>query len=213
MIDESSFKSIYAYCESVSDSPSDILHQLYRETHLKTLAPRMASGPVQGRFLSLFSKLVNPKQVLEIGTFTGYATICLAEGLAENGHIHTLEVNPELSHISDKYFKLAGIQDKVTRHIGDAKLLISELYRQFDIVFIDAKKKDYSLYFDLVIGKVRSGGFILADNVLWDGKVYQGSQDATTQSLRAFNQKVKEDPRVETLLLPLRDGLTIMRKL
>lgn len=213
MIDENSFKAIYQYCESVSDSPSDILHQLYRETHLKTLAPRMASGPVQGRFLSLFSKIVSPIQVLEIGTFTGYATLCLAEGLPANGHIHTIEVNPELGHISDKYFKLAGMRDQITSHVGDAKQVISGIYRQFDIIFIDAKKKDYALYFDLVIDKVRPGGFILADNVLWDGKVYSGSKDATTLSLIKFNQKVKDDTRVETLLLPLRDGLTIMRKL
>lgn len=212
MIDENSFKAIYSYCESASDLPSDILHQLYRETHLKTLAPRMASGPVQGRFLSLFSKLVSPTQVLEIGTFTGYATICIAEGLAKNGHIHTIEVNPELNYISDKYFRKAGVRDQITSHIGDAKNIIGQLFRQFDIIFIDAKKKDYALYFDLVIDKVRSGGYILADNVLWDGKVYSGGKDATTKSLIQFNKKVKDDPRVETLLLPLRDGLTIMRK-
>lgn len=212
MIDEHSFKAIYSYCEAASDSPSEVLHDLYRETHLKTLAPRMASGPIQGRFLSLFSKLVSPKQVLEIGTFTGYATICIAEGLPPEGHIHTIEVNPELGYISDKYFRRAGVRDQITSHVGDAKEVISQIYRQFDIVFIDAKKKDYALYFDLVIDRVRQGGFILADNVLWDGKVYSGSKDATTLSLRAFNQKVKNDPRVETLLLPLRDGLTIMRK-
>ncbi|MGK0314688.1 MAG: caffeoyl-CoA O-methyltransferase [Saprospiraceae bacterium] len=212
MIDEHSFKAIYSYCESVSDSPSDILHELYRETHLKTLAPRMASGPVQGRFLSLFSKLVSPTQVLEIGTFTGYATLCIAEGLAENGHIHTIEVNPELNHISDKYFRELGVRDQITSHIGDAKTVIGGLYRLFDIVFIDAKKKDYSLYYDLVIDKVRQGGYILADNVLWDGKVYSGGKDATTKSLMMFNQRMKDDPRVETLLLPLRDGLSIMRK-
>lgn len=212
MIDEHSFKAIYSYCESVSDQPSDVLYQLYRETHLKTLAPRMASGPVQGRFLSMLSKLVSPTQVLEIGTFTGYATICIAEGLADKGHIHTIEVNPELNYISDKYFKKAGIRDQITSHIGDAKEIISQLYRQFDIVFIDAKKRDYSLYFDMVIDKVRPGGYILADNVLWDGKVYLGGTDITTKSLIKFNQKMKDDPRVETLLLPLRDGLTILRK-
>jgi predicted O-methyltransferase YrrM len=212
MIDEHSFKAIYSYCESVSDQPSEILHQLYRETHLKTLAPRMASGPVQGRFLSFFSKLVSPTQVLEIGTFTGYATLCIAEGLAENGHIHTIEVNPELNYISDKYFRKSGKRDQITSHIGDAKEIISQIYRQFDIVFIDAKKRDYALYFDMVIDKVKSGGYILADNVLWDGKVYLGGTDLTTKSLIEFNQKMKDDRRIETLLLPLRDGLSILRK-
>ena len=136
MIDENILSAIYSYCESVSDDQGDVLYNLYRETHLKTMAPRMASGPIQGRFLSLLSTLLNPNQVLEIGTFTGYATICLAEGLAENGHITTIEVNPELNHISDKYFKLAGIRDKVTSLIGNAKDLIPTLDNSFDMVFI-----------------------------------------------------------------------------
>ena len=212
MIDENIISALYAYCESVSDDQGDILYQLYRETHLKTMAPRMASGPVQGRFLSLLCQLHSPKSILEIGTFTGYATICMAEGLAQNGHITTIEVNPELNHISDKYFKKAGIRDKVTSLIGNAKDLIQTLDQQFDLVFIDAKKKDYALYFDLIYDKVNTGGIILADNVLWDGKVIDGSKDATSKSLRSFNQKVKDHPGLSTLLLPLRDGLMIMRK-
>lgn len=212
MIEENAFKAIYSYCESMSDSHSELLHNLYRETHLKTMAPRMVSGPIQGRFLSLLSKLVSPGKILEIGTFTGYATICLSEGLRPSGHIYTIEVNPELNYLSDKYFKKVGIRERVTSMIGDAKQMISSLDYSFDIIFIDAKKKDYALYFDLVIDKVNTGGFILADNVLWDGKVFSGGKDATTISLRAFNQKVKDDPRVETLLMPLRDGLTLMRK-
>jgi len=212
MIDENIISAIYTYCESVSESQGDLLYQLYRETHLKTMAPRMASGPIQGRFLSLLSQLIQPQTVLEIGTFTGYATICMAEGLAPKGHIYTIEVNPELNHISDKYFRKAGIRDQVTSLIGDAGVLIPKLNTTFDLVFIDAKKKDYAHYYDLIIDNVPSGGFILADNVLWDGKVIDGSTDATSESLRAFNQKMKDDPRVSTLLMPLRDGVMIMRK-
>ena len=212
MIDEKIISAIYAYCQSVSDEQGDVLYNLYRETYLKTMAPRMASGPVQGRFLSLLSNLLGPKNILEIGTFTGYATICMAEGLAADGHITTIEVNPELNYISDKYFQQAGIRDKVTSLIGNAKEIIPDLDMMFDLVFIDAKKKDYALYFDLIIDKVKPGGIILADNVLWDGKVLDGSKDATSVSLRKFNQKVKDDPGVSCLLLPLRDGLMIMRK-
>ncbi|MDF1695815.1 MAG: O-methyltransferase [Saprospiraceae bacterium] len=212
MIDENILRAIYSYCENVSDDQGDVLYQLYRETHLKTMAPRMASGPIQGRLLSLLSNLQTPNHILEIGTFTGYATICMAEGLAEDGQITTIEVNPELNHISDKYFKIARIRDRVTSLIGNAKEIIPTLDGPFDFVFIDAKKKDYSLYFDLIIDKVAQGGIILADNVLWDGKVIDGSQDATSQSLREFNQKMKENESISTLLLPLRDGLMIMRK-
>jgi len=172
----------------------------------------MASGPIQGRFLSLLSRLIRPQRILEIGTFTGYATLCLTEGLTSDGHIDTIEVNPELNYISDKYFKRAGVRNLISSHIGDARQIIPSLDVTYDIVFIDAKKQDYGLYFDLTIDKVRSGGFILADNVLWDGKVYSGSTDATTLSLLEFNKSVSDDPRVETLLLPLRDGLSIMRR-
>ena len=213
MIDENIISAIYTYCESVSEDQGDILYKLYRETYLKTMAPRMASGPIQGRFLSLLSHLLSPKNILEIGTFTGYATICMAEGLAKDGHITTIEINPELNYISDKYFKLARIRDQVTSLNGNAKDLIPQIDDKFDLVFIDAKKKDYALYFDLIIDKVNSGGFILADNVLWDGKVVDGSKDATSVSLRSFNQKMKEHPGVSTLLMPLRDGLMIIKKL
>jgi caffeoyl-CoA O-methyltransferase len=212
MIDEKIISAIYAYCESVSDDQSDILYNLYRETYLKTMAPRMASGPIQGRFLSLLCNLLGPKRILEIGTFTGYATICMAEGLAEGGHITTIEINPELNYISDKYFQQAGIREKVTSLIGNAKDLIPQIDEMFDVVFIDAKKKDYALYFDLIIDKISPGGIILADNVLWDGKVVDGSKDATSVSLRSFNQKMKDYHGVSTLLLPLRDGLMIIKK-
>ena len=212
MMDENVIRAIYSYCEEVTEDQGNILYHLYRETHLKTMAPRMASGPIQGRFLSFLCKILQPEQILEIGTFTGYATICMAEGLAPNGHITTIEINPELNYLSDKYFKLAGIREMITSKIGNAKDIIPTLDTLFDLVFIDAKKKDYALYFDMIIDKVKAGGIILADNVLWDGKVIDGSTDATSESLRKFNEKVKQDPRVTSLLLPLRDGLMILRK-
>ena len=212
MIDENIMRAIYSYCEEVTEPQGEILYKLFRETHLKTMAPRMASGPIQGRLLSLICKLLRPKTILEIGTFTGYATICMAEGLAPDGHITTIEINPELNYLSDKYFHLAGIRDQVTSMIGNAREIIPQLDRKFDLVFIDAKKKDYALYYEMIIDKVNQGGLILADNVLWDGKVIDGSKDATSESLRNFNKKVKEDKRVSSLLLPLRDGLMILRK-
>ena len=212
MIDENIMRAIYSYCEEVTEPQGEILYSLFRETHLKTMAPRMASGPIQGRLLSLICKLLRPKTILEIGTFTGYATICMAEGLAPDGHITTIEINPELNYLSDKYFRLAGIRDQVTSMIGNAREIIPQLDRKFDLVFIDAKKKDYALYYEMIIDKVNQGGLILADNVLWDGKVIDGSKDATSESLRNFNKKVKEDKRVSSLLLPLRDGLMILRK-
>ena len=212
MIDENIMRAIYSYCEEVTEPQGEILYNLFRETHLKTMAPRMASGPIQGRFLSLLCKLLRPKTILEIGTFTGYATICMSEGLAPDGHITTIEINPELNYLSDKYFRLAGIREQVTSLIGNAREIIPQLDKSFDLVFIDAKKKDYGLYYDMIIDKVNQGGLILADNVLWDGKVLDGNKDATSASLRDFNKKVKEDKRVSSLLLPLRDGLMILRK-
>ena len=172
----------------------------------------MMSGHLQGRFLSLLSKMQRPRRVLELGVFTGYATLCLAEGLAEDGVIHAIEGNPELEYLIQKYVKKAGLEDKVKLHIGDAKVIAGELDESFDLVFIDAGKRDYAFYYDLIIEKVSSGGILLADNVLWSGKVISGATDADTQLLDAFNKKVNADPRVENIILPLRDGLTIIRK-
>lgn len=212
MIDEHLFSAIYSYCEKVSEPEDEILYQLYRETHLKTLAPRMLSGHIQGKFLTLFSTLISPRRILEIGTFTGYAAICMAEGLTNDGHMYTIEVNPELNHISDKYFRKAGIREKITSLVGDARKIIPTIDDQFDMIFIDAKKQDYLIYYDLIIDKIRPGGFILADNVLWDGKVFSDTKDKTTVILQEFNQKVKDDPRVISLLLPLRDGVMILKR-
>lgn len=206
-------KAIHKYCADHSTPQSDILYELERETYLKTLAPQMMSGHLQGRFLSMLSKMLRPRRVLEIGVFTGYATLCLAEGLADDGIIHAIEGNPELEYLIRKYVKKADLEDKVKLHIGDAKVIAGELDETFDLVFIDAGKRDYAFYYDLIIEKVNSGGILLADNVLWSGKVISGATDADTQLLDAFNKKVNADPRVENIIMPLRDGLTIIRKL
>lgn len=205
-------KRISQYCEKHSSFSNGVLQELERETHLKTLAPQMMSGPLQGQLLSMMSRWIKPSSILEIGTFTGYGTICLTSGLAPNGRIHTIEVNPELTHISSKYFKKAGILQKVIHHIGQAETIIPTLSEQFELVFIDAGKQDYQNHYDLVIDKMAVGGVLLADNVLWSGKVGTGLKDKDTNALEMFNQQVFEDQRVENLLLPIRDGLMIVIK-
>lgn len=205
-------KKITNYCEKLSSPPSDLLIQLERETNLKTLAPQMISGHVQGFLLSLISEWIKPENILEIGTFTGYGTLCLAKGLTEDGTLHTIEVNPELTAISRKYFQLAGIDQKVRHYVGDAQLIIPDIDELFDMVFIDAGKREYQLHYDLVFDKVKPGGIILADNVLWSGKVSDSKVDKDTKILKAFNQKIKDDDRVRNLLLPIRDGLMIVIK-
>ena len=204
---------ITEYCETHSSPQSDLLYQLERETHLKTLAPQMMSGHLQGRLLSLLSKLLRPQAILEIGTFTGYSALCLAEGLAAGGTLHTIEANEELAPLIRQYIVKAGWKEKIRLHLGDALVIIPELAEQFDLVFIDAGKMDYARYFDLVIDKVRAGGLIMADNVLWSGKVIHQPDDPDAQTLDAFNQMVRNDARVENVVLPLRDGLNIIRKL
>jgi caffeoyl-CoA O-methyltransferase len=190
------------------------LHDLFRETHLKVLQPRMISGHLQGRLLSLFSKLLNPQVILEIGTYTGYSAICLAEGLRPDGRLITIDINDELEPIVNKYFTIAGLKDKVDFKVGDAREIIPGLSGNFDLVFIDADKENYSLYFDLVIDRVNPGGLIIADNVLWSGKVLEeaNTQDEETRALRDYSEKVNADVRVESMLLPVRDGLMICRK-
>lgn len=207
---------INQYCEAHTSRQPPLLHQLERETHLKTLAPQMLSGHLQGQFLSLLSKLQRPKAILEIGTFTGYSAICLAQGLQEGGVLHTIEADPELEHIIRKYIALAGLEDKVRLHIADATKVVSSLAGPFDLVFIDAGKQEYGLYYDLVIDKVNPGGLIIADNVLWSGKVLDSSrreQDEDAAFLHQFSEKVQLDERVENVMIPLRDGLLIARKL
>jgi caffeoyl-CoA O-methyltransferase len=206
-------KKIDDYCEAHTMPDSEILHALVRDTHLKTLAPRMLSGHLQGRFLSLISKLMRPKRVLEIGTFTGYSALCFTEGLADDGILYALEANDELAYLIEKNIKKSGFQEKIVLKIGNALEIIPTLDEVFDLVFIDAGKRDYPAYYDLVIDKVRSGGLIMADNILWSGKVVEDKKDIDTQILDGFNKKIMNDPRVENVLLPLRDGIMMAYKI
>ena len=206
---------IFNYSLSKSSKEPKILNDLNRETHLKILNPRMLSGHYQGRILSLVSKIIKPKTVLEIGTYTGYSTICLSEGLDKNGSIHTIDHNEELLVIQNKYFKKAGISEKVKQYTGDATKIIKKLNLDFDLIFIDADKENYPLYFDLIIEKVKPGGVIIADNILWSGKILEKveEEDYATKSIIEFNDKVNNDDRVETIILPIRDGLSLIRKI
>lgn len=201
------------YSTSHSAPESELLAELSRETHLKTTMPRMLSGHLQGRLLSLLSKLVNPQLILEIGTFTGYSTLCLAEGLKQGGKLITIDTNDETSAIAKKYVDKAGYTGKIELLHSDATEAIPKMNMQFDLVFIDADKENYSNYFSMVIGKMNPGGLIIADNVLWSGKVLQPvkANDRETTGLIEFTKTVCADSRVEQLLLPVRDGLMILR--
>ncbi|WP_341224335.1 O-methyltransferase [uncultured Arcticibacterium sp.] len=202
------------YCTSISDPEPPILKEIRRDTNANVLQPRMLSGHFQGRLLSVLSYLVSPKRVLEIGTYTGYSAICLAEGLAEGGKVITIDVNEELEERINNNILKAGFEDKIEHIVGDALQLIPKFENGFDLVFIDANKRNYEHYFDLVIDKVNPNGLIISDNVLWDGKVYdEGSKDLTTKALRKYNLKLKKDKRIQKVLLPLRDGLMVARKI
>lgn len=201
------------YCEQHSEQEPEALKKLNRFTHARVLQPRMLSGHLQGRFLSMISALVRPKTVLEIGTYTGYSALCFAEGLAEDGKVITIDVNPELEDIIREHIALAGMESKVQFIVGDAYQIIRTLDITIDLVFIDADKQNYGRYYDLVIDKVRPGGIILADNVLWSGKVLDpNATDKDTLAIKAFNQKVSTDTRVKAMLLPLRDGIMMLQK-
>lgn len=202
------------YVVSHSEQEPELLQQLTRETYQKILQPIMLSGPYQGRVLSMISKLVNPKSVLELGTFTGYATLCLAEGLQKNGVIHTIDINEELHDFQRKYFDKSDYGSQIIQHTGSALDIIPELDMMFDLVFIDADKPNYSNYFHLIIDKLNPGGIILSDNVLWHGKVVEplNEKDTSTKAVLDYNNLLKEDHRIETVLLPIRDGLTISRR-
>jgi len=206
--------NILNYSISKSEKESKLLNDLYRETYLKVLNPRMISGHYQGRILSLISKIISPKKILEIGTYTGYSAICLCEGMDKDGILHTIDNNKELVKIQNKYFKKANLKDKIVQHSGDAKNIIPSIDEEFDIVFIDADKESYPEYYDLIINKVRSGGIIIADNILWSGKILEKVEkdDQATKSIIEFNNKIIEDDRVKNLILPIRDGLNIIRK-
>jgi len=206
-------EKIAGYAEDHTSPESAVLKNLNRETNANVLMPRMLSGHLQGRLLSMFSQMVQPKRVLEIGTYTGYSAICLSEGLTEGGMLHTIDNNEELKSMATKYFKLAGCDHKIKLHTGDAMKIIPTLNETWDIVFIDADKKNYSGYYDMVISQTRKGGFIIADNVLWSGKVLENREemDSDTKSIHDFNHKIHIDDGVESVLLPVRDGLLIAR--
>ena len=205
-------QNIVDYAEAFSSPESVELKELNRETHAKVLMPRMLSGHLQGRLLAMFSRMCSPRRILEVGTYTGYSAICLSEGLSADGLLHTIDINEELLPMVKKYISKAGCENKIVLHTGDALRIIPSLNETFDLVFIDADKKNYSAYFDLVISKVRKGGIIIADNVLWSGKVLEPEKDmdADTRAISDFNKKVRTDSRVETVLLPVRDGLMVM---
>ena len=196
-------------------SPEDAaLAWIERQTHLRMVHPRMLSGAVQGRFLSMISQMLQPSCILEIGTFTGYSALCLARGLAVDGVLHTIECDDELEDLIREALAMAGCTQQVVLHIGEALKLIPQIPGPYDLVFIDGDKREYPAYYEAVLPRLRSGGYILADNVLWDGKVLDASlcKDAQSRAIAAFNQQVQSDPRVENVLLPLRDGLMMIRK-
>jgi|SRR5690554_466036 len=201
------------YVVQHSENEPELLHQLNKETHQKILQPRMLSGHFQGRVLSLLSKILNPKHILELGTYTGYATLCLAEGLQESGTIDTIDINEELEEIQNKYFQQSGKRSQIIQHIGNALELIPTLNKKFDLVFIDADKENYINYWNMIVPMMNKGGVLLSDNVLWSGKVLNEvkANDRSTRTLLEYNQITKNDPRVETVLLPIRDGLTVSR--
>tara|TARA_R110002073_G_scaffold319700_1_gene494474 strand:- start:5836 stop:6480 length:645 start_codon:yes stop_codon:yes gene_type:complete len=209
-------ENIDKYVVKHSEDEPELLQQLTRETYQKILQPRMLSGHYQGRVLSMISKLVNPKKILEIGTYTGYSAICLAEGMQESGELHTIDINEELFGFQRKYFDKSGYGEQIIQHLGNALDIIPKLDQTFDLVFIDADKENYTNYFKAIIDKLNSGGIILSDNVLWSGKVLETKfkkEDTSTPALIEYNKLLKEDSRIETVLLPIRDGLTISRKL
>lgn len=201
------------YVAAHSENEPELLQQLNKETHQKVLQPRMLSGHFQGRVLSMLSKIINPKHILELGTYTGYATLCMAEGLHTDGTIDTIDINEELEEIQSKYFEQSGKRNQIIQHIGNALEIIPLLDKKFDLVFIDADKENYINYWNLIVPMMNKGGIILSDNVLWSGKVLEEVQknDKSTRILLEYNKITKEDPRVETVLLPIRDGLTVSR--
>lgn len=201
---------IYEYCEKYSSPQDEALASLERETYVKALSPGMLSGHIQGNFLTMISRMIHPEYILEIGTFTGYSAICLAKGLQDGGKLITIDISKEYNYLVEKYIKSSGFEDRIQVLIGDAKTIIPELDGQIDLVFIDADKEAYISYFDMVKAKMKPGGIILADNVLWKGKVFDDSMDKKTKALHDFNVKIAADPDVDNLILPLRDGINMI---
>jgi len=207
-------KEIESYVAKNTEKEPKVLNELNHETWEKVLIPRMLSGHIQGRVLSMLSHMINPKNILEIGTYTGYSAICLAEGLQKGGKIHTIDINEELELMVNSYIEKSKLKDTIINHIGNAIDIIPDLPETFDLVFIDADKTNYINYYDLVFDKVKTGGYIIADNVLWSGKVIEPKEslDQDTLSLIAYSKKVNDDNRVQNVLFPVRDGLMIVRK-
>ena len=205
-------EKIAEYLSQNSEKEPEILSKLNQETHQKVLQPRMLSGHIQGRFLSLISKIKSPLHILEIGTYTGYGTLCLAEGLAANGKIFTIDRNEELLKIQNKYFEKSGNRDKIVQLTGNAIDILNDLNQTFDLIFIDADKENYVKYFEIVSEKLNPNGIIISDNVLWSGKVVnRDNNDEETNTLKKFNKTLHDDTRFETVILPLRDGISISR--
>jgi caffeoyl-CoA O-methyltransferase len=192
----------------------DFLRELDRETHIKVLGSRMLSGHLQGQILSMVSCMIKPRCILEIGTFTGYSALCLAKGLADGGQLHTIEIDDELEKIAQKYFLKSGMADRIVQHIGDAQKIIPSINQSFNLVFIDADKRDYCTYYHLIFDKIPVGGFLIADNVLWDGKVADpdAANEDQTRGILEFNDLVQNDPRVKNVILPVRDGIMVVQK-
>lgn len=208
-------KAAEQYIARFSQKQDSVLDWIEKQTHLRTNHSRMLCGPVEGKFLEMFARALSPERILEIGAFTGYSTICLARGLKEGGHLDSVELNDELEDCILQGYEMARLSEKITLHIGDAKQIIEGLPTEYDLIFIDANKREYPLYYELSLNHLRPGGYMIADNVLWDGKVYARPtpKDAQTCALCRFNEFVASDPRVENVIIPLRDGLNIIRKL
>ncbi len=207
-------KRLNDYIEKYIDTESPVLCELNRQTHLRIVNPNMLSGHLQGSVLSMLSKMIAPKYILEIGTYTGYSAICMAQGLKEGGMLHTIDINDEIKNFAESYITKAGVNDKITMHTGDAKLIIPQLDIKFDLAFIDADKENYLNYYKLVIPKINSGGYILVDNIFWDGKVLDtiDKQDVEAKGILQLMEFVKKDKTIERTILPVRDGLMIIRK-
>ena len=206
-------KEIENYSTSHTELESNLLSELNRETWANVVNPRMLSGHMQGRILSMLSKIIHPKNIIEIGTYTGYSALCMAEGLKSNGLLHTIDINEEYTSIAKRYFNRSNYRKNIKQYIGNALDIIPKLECNFHLAFIDADKENYSNYFDLIIDKIDLHGYIIADNVLWSGKVTQNKKDKETQSLDFYNKKMLSDNRIETILLPIRDGLMVSRKI
>lgn len=206
-------EELQQYVEQHTSPESDLLRRINRDTHAGVLRPRMLSGHLQGRLLAMISCMLRPQTILEIGTYTGYSALCMAEGLAEGGRLITIDINEELEDRVRATFAASSLADRIDFRIGNALKVIPELNETFDLVFIDADKENYSAYYDLVLPRVREGGIILADNVLWSGNVLQTKLDKDTKAIIEFNRKIQEDRRVENVLLPVRDGIMMIRKL